>query len=116
MRREATSAAARAGATRAQARHAHARAIESKHQNENDQHSERGAREDAASPFGSIDAGIDLRPDDCGFELGGRAEAAGERKAGTFGTALQRQHFRAEPRWYPGTPHAFECTAASVNE
>jgi hypothetical protein len=77
-----------------------ARAIKSKHQNENDRRSERDARtgDGAASPFGSIDAGVDPRPDDRGFELGGRAEAAGERKTGTFGTVLQRKRFGAEPR------------------
>jgi hypothetical protein len=87
---------ARAGAT--------ARAIKSKHskhQDENDQRGEHGthACDGATSPFGSIDAGLDPRPDDGGFELGGRAEAAGKRKAGTFGTALQRKHFGAEPGW-----------------
>jgi hypothetical protein len=94
------------------------RAIKSKHQNENDQRSERGTRtgDGAASPFGPIDAGIEPRPDDGGFELGGRAEAAGERKAGTIGTALQRKHFGAEPGWYPRTPHGLNSTAASVNE
>jgi hypothetical protein len=77
-----------------------ARAIKSRHQDENDQSSERDARtgEGAASPFGSIDAGVDPRADDCGFELGGRGEAAGERKTGTFGTVLQRKRFGAEPR------------------
>src|SRR5579862_7260026 len=105
MRRGATSVATRR-------RDAMPRPIKSRHQNENDQHSERGARtgDGAASPFGSIDAGVDPRPDDCGFELGGRAEAAGERKAGTFGTVLQREHFGAEPRWYPRTPHGLKST------
>src|SRR5450432_3153635 len=84
------------------------RGIKSKKQDQSDQRADRGARigDGAAAPLGSISAGVEPGLDHRGFELGGRAEAAGQRIAGTFGIALEHKHVGAEPRWNPRTRHA----------
>src|SRR5260370_18963464 len=70
--------------------------------------SERRARigDEAASPLGPVDPGVEPGPDHRGFELGGRAEGAGQCTAGSLGIALDRKHVGAEPRRNPRTPHA----------